>query len=413
MNAGQHLGNTKRILENLNWEEFSFDQSSINYFQVLNWLPDYVSLIDIIGNLVVVGIIDYIPMFLPFLGRPSFNFFSMKKKLMNFSENTIITSEDKIFHDFHFDSLTSFKDIVDHWSWLEEKVKLWMVKIEDENDEKVKQHMLFSVLAQTLHAVQDFYSHSNWIEYFHHKFQLSKKEEFPTWFDIFVQTEKEKTVEKYNGSIFEDENSLFTGYFPIGRDKKIFPVYHNDKKNMPGLNKDRAERPYFDVVYYLAYKNGIQWLNYIKNKYLLPHHIELLNKSLTENTIESVNMIKPYIKLISFKLREWNGLDPFGNISLEITNLFRKNNTINFTIRLATSERLIKYDRDFRKSFFDIVIISNGKIIKKYLKFGKKSGISKVKLDLDGFLTNNSKQNLLIKVEYGLLHSEQMIINEY
>ena len=65
MNAGQHLGNTKEILENIDW--FT-DYEKIPYFQSLNWSPDYLSLIDIVGKLYLAGIIDYLPIILPYLG---------------------------------------------------------------------------------------------------------------------------------------------------------------------------------------------------------------------------------------------------------------------------------------------------------------------------------------------------------
>ncbi len=220
MNAGQHLGNTEEIINNLDWKDVTFNLESIKYFQILNWIPDYVSLIDLIGKLATVGFLDYIPVPLPFLGKPSFNFFSMKKTIMNFSKNTIIDSEEKIFHQFHFDSLNSFSHITNHWKWLENIIKIGVEQIDLETDETIKQHMLYSVLAESLHAVQDFYSHSNWIEFLNKNFQIEKVEEFPTWFDIFVLKEEKftDTREKIL-SFVSDENVLYTGYFPIGKDK--------------------------------------------------------------------------------------------------------------------------------------------------------------------------------------------------
>lgn len=414
MNAGQHSGNTKLILDNLKWDSISFNQDLVKYFQVLNWIPDYVSLIDIVGNLSYFGFIDYIPIYLPFLGKPSFNFFSMRKMIFNFSKNTPISLEEKIYHKFHFDSLNSYDMIKKHWKWLEEQVNIWIEKIEKEEDENIQQHMLISLMAESLHAVQDFYSHTNWIELIHQNCSVYQKEDFPTWFDIFVENDNHfSDIKKVIVKLISDPNKLYSGYFPIGKDEKKFIHYHNDKGKKPGLNKDRSERPFFDVVYYLAYKNGLQWINYIKNKYFNEFHIKLLNNPLSDEIIRKVTKMQPYVKTIAFKLREWNGQGPFSNLALDLTQPILKNNNLSFKVKVSTSERLVKYDRDFRKSYFTIIIKSADDVLYELQKFGKKSGISKITLNLNGVLKNNYDPTLSLRVEYGLLATEKLIIKEY
>ena len=408
MNAGQHLGNTKKILENLGWDSVTFNDSAIIYFQVLNWLPDYVSLIDLFSGLVFTGFVDYIPIYLPFLGYPSFNFFSMKRKLVKLSQHTICTSEEKIFHNFHFDSLTSLKSIQSHWNWLEEISKKWLNKIDKEQDESNQQLMLFSLLAQTLHAVQDFYSHSNWIEQLHEIYQFTNKEEFLTWFDIFKN--ENGTNKTYKEQI--EQKNIYTGYFPIGKDQKIFHIYHNDKKNMPGLNKDRAERPFFDVVYYLAMKNGIQWLNYLKESLLKEKHIKLLNKPISGTAEKISRELYPYIKKLSFKIREFNGTEPFKNLSMHILEAKMEKNILFLTLQLKTSENLTKYDRDFRKSFFKIIIESDENSKAVFYKFGHRSGLNKLKLNVSEIINFYEGGNQLVKVEYGLLIDQKIIIKK-
>ena len=370
MNAGQHLGNTKAILENSQWKDILNDKQKLNYFQVLNWSPDYLSLIDIVGKLYLFGIIDYIPVILPFLGKPQFNFFSMKKKIDFVCKNTILYFEPKIYHKFHFDSLNSMEEITNYWEWLEEITKLWLEKTDSQESEIIRQHMLISLLAQTLHAIQDFYSHSNWIEYLHENYGYTKAGEFPTWFDLF------KSGDENDSSLKTKllKAHLYTGYFPIGRDLKISEIYHNDKKreNKPGLNKDRSERPYFEVVYYLAFKNGIQWLNFLKESLLSKEHVKIINDPLTVEYAKLGAEIQPYIKKIAFKLREWNGTAPFVRLTLQINQLTLKKDNLLFVIKVSSDEKLVKYDRDFRKSFIKILIVNEKDILYSYIKFGKK-----------------------------------------
>lgn len=405
MNAGQHLGNTKAILESLNW--FT-DSKKISYFQVLNWSPDYLSLIDIVGKFVYIGLIDYIPFIFPFLGRPLFNFFSMRKRIEKICNNTILESEIQMYHRFHFDSLNSFETISNYWFWLEEVSKLWIKTVSKEEDEDIKQHKLISLLAQTLHVVQDFYSHSNWIEYFHDTYNYSKVEDFPTWFDIF------KADDNSNSSIIEDlkHADIHTGYFPIGKDLKLSKFYHNDKKNKPGLNKDRSERPYFDVVYYLAWKNGIQWLNYLKDNFFSDNLILILNKPLGKEYEQLAKKIQPYIKKIAFKVREWNGTEPFHDLKIQLLDPIVFDEYISFTVKLTVSEKLIKYDRDFRKSFFKFILRSEEKIIANVTKFGNKKGFTKFNLKINNLTNYHSEEKLFLKVKYGLLIDEKLIVRK-
>ena len=143
------------------------------------------------------------------------------------------------------------------------------------------------------------------------------------------------------------------------------------------MNKDRAERPYFEVVYYLSYKNGIQWLNYLNESFLKESHKNLLKTTLPTDIQKQIEKIYPYVKILSFKLREYNGLKPFENLSLEIVEAYFRKMEIILKIRLITTDKLIKYDRDFRKSFVRIEILTGNKIKAVLYKFGKKSGFSK------------------------------------
>jgi hypothetical protein len=121
-----------------------------------------------------------------------------------------------------------------------------------------------------------------------------------------------------------------------------------------------------------------------------------------------------FAKSIAFKLREWNGKKPFSNLKLEIVSVFILRDKINLKIKLHTKDKLIKYDRDFRKSFFKIEILNSQgmNLMEKIYKFGEKSGISNIKIRLSKQFAEKLGEVSKIHVEYGLLHDEKLIINQ-
>ncbi len=139
------------------------------------------------------------------------------------------------------------------------------------------------------------------------------------------------------------------------------------------------------------------------------NHIRLLYNPLSNDTKDKINKIHPYIKEIAFKLREWNGLVPFKSLSIDIPEISIKNNFLLFTLKVTSKEKLVKYDRDFRKAFFNIIIKNGTDVIFTTSKFGKKSGVSNFKIYLNSLLNFSGDNSLILRIEYGLLSIEKMI----
>ena len=111
-------------------------------------------------------------------------------------------------------------------------------------------------------------------------------------------------------------------------------------------------------------------------------------------------------------MREWNGVGPFENLSIDIPILSISKNILKFTVKISSIDLLIKYDRDFRKSFFNIIIKSDSEVIFKIPKFGNKSGVTKILLNLNEIENFSINANNFLRVEYGLLIIEKLIINK-
>ncbi|WP_167481858.1 beta/gamma crystallin-related protein [Thermus caldilimi] len=99
------------------------------------------------------------------------------------------------------------------------------------------------VMGVTLHVVQDFYAHSNWVE-----LDLPRRSGIKdaTYFDL-----SPKQLEPLlSGSVVWGQNGLFTHW--------------EGGLSHDALHKDHAGKPYFDQAYRCAYKASLQWLRLMR-----------------------------------------------------------------------------------------------------------------------------------------------------
>jgi hypothetical protein len=119
---------------------------------------------------------------------------------------------------------------------------------------------VMAVLGISLHAVQDFYSHSNWVENFS-KFRgrggpgLSSfgVGEVPTWFDVPPATRAR----------FVGKRAVYTGVKGIPRGHGNWQSNKN-RNLLEGLNKDWPGRPKYQKAYVTAYFASRQWIRAVR-----------------------------------------------------------------------------------------------------------------------------------------------------
>ncbi|MBA2748338.1 MAG: hypothetical protein H0U45_06275 [Tatlockia sp.] len=132
----------------------------------------------------------------------------------------------------HFDNLFSTSQIRNYWGQLTVNTKNAVQQAARENDPL----KCLAVLGISLHAVQDFYTHSNWVET--HP-PLGNAYRTDTWFDSVPL------------------DNLFTGSYPNLRPGA--EQLHGDYNN--GLNHDSYVRPRWEQSYVFAYAASRQWVN--------------------------------------------------------------------------------------------------------------------------------------------------------
>lgn len=154
----------------------------------------------------------------------------------------------------HFDNsrhLDQMPAVEDEWLRLQKAVWSLVQEAKAKNDPQ----MLVAVLGMSLHQVQDFYAHTNWVE--------PKTEGFgggpdwqslgfgstPTWFDIPKANREEEIV-------YSDES----------RGRRVHGYWDSDNNmNLDhAMNKDWSGRPYFLRAAMSAYFASRQWIQAIR-----------------------------------------------------------------------------------------------------------------------------------------------------
>ncbi|HQW43818.1 MAG: hypothetical protein IPN56_01535 [Chitinophagaceae bacterium] len=139
----------------------------------------------------------------------------------------------------HFDAIYSTADIEKNWQSIYVNTIQTLKKYNNNPDVKsgFRLIILFNIIGASLHIVQDFYSHSNWVN----TYTLLNKSPIPTWYG------EDST---YRKSLY-----LYTGAYPDGSAK--------GKKDHSELNKDCSSLPLNKEAVEVAERASIEWVKKI------------------------------------------------------------------------------------------------------------------------------------------------------
>jgi hypothetical protein len=161
---------------------------------------------------------------------------------------------------FHFDNLLTPKDVRDNWGLLQRSAE----KAFRESAKKCNCELILLQMGVILHAVQDFYSHSNWVEEWDNNgYKVSR---IPTWDESekLMRTNPNEQVAKDAVTI---TNSLHTGEFWANRKKVKKNVETHDDLNKDAPNSKRGiiqsqftrVKSYHDLARTLGERATDQW----------------------------------------------------------------------------------------------------------------------------------------------------------
>ena len=192
--TGPHQDLTREVLS-----EIGFNQDANETVQLENWLTDY------------------------YTNQPV-----LKKVLPSISHS---------LDQLHFDGLATTSRVDHYWQRFTVNSKIAFQEAARNKDS----FRILVLLGMSLHAVQDFYTHSNWVET--HPAPSGFDYATVTWFD----TNKREGVR--------------TGIYP-NKDAPSREVAHGDYTF--GMNHDSQSRPEYHRAYTFAYAASRQWVNQVR-----------------------------------------------------------------------------------------------------------------------------------------------------
>ena len=163
--------------------------------------------------------------------------------LVDYYSNQPTVGLDKELGQLHFDNLKTTDEVRNYWGHLTVNTRNAVAAAA-----KAKNPMrIVQLTGMSLHAVQDFYTHSNWVEVQRPAVNLANYST-RTWFDATP------------GRLV---TTLRTGTYPPANPASIQPTEHGNYDL--GMNHDSYVRPRFDEAYVYGYCGSRQWVAAIKS----------------------------------------------------------------------------------------------------------------------------------------------------
>jgi hypothetical protein len=192
--TGSHFDLTRTVLA-----EHGFRDTPIEIVQVENWLTDYYSTTPTYGD-----------------------------------------KHRATLEKLHFDNLFNDEQVSAYWAIVLRNLKSSTEKAAEKNDPL----SMLVTLGMGLHAVQDFYSHSNWAE-------LNPPHDSGEFRgDTYMRVMRSPTAAPIKGlhtGKYPDDRKSGPGLFPVPDAAVLHGGYHS------GLNKDSPLRPHWDEAFIFAY----------------------------------------------------------------------------------------------------------------------------------------------------------------
>ena len=192
--TGTHFDLTRMVLA-----EHGFADTPLKIAQVENWLTDYYANTPTVGD-----------------------------------------KDRAVLEKLHFDNLFDEEQVRAYWAVLLRNLRSSTEKAARENDRLA----MLVTLGIGLHAVQDFYAHSNWAELHPPR---DKNEFRSETFVRIVESPQEAMPKGLHTGKYPDGRTSGPGAFPVPTNADVHGSYHS------GLNKDSPSRPHWDEAFVFAY----------------------------------------------------------------------------------------------------------------------------------------------------------------
>ena len=165
---------------------------------------------------------------------PAYNI--ANEKLASAGLSRLQLNGDLSYEYMHFDAVYTTADIEQNWKLFFDNTVRALKKYAASTDVKpgFRLPVLFNIIGASLHTIQDFYSHSNWVNLY----TSMQQSPVPIWYDVDAKARKKL--------------DLFTGAYPDGSSR--------GHKNHGDLNKDCSTRNLNKEAVEVAERASTDWV---------------------------------------------------------------------------------------------------------------------------------------------------------
>eukprot|EP00026_Physarum_polycephalum_P006711 Phypoly_transcript_06762.p1 GENE.Phypoly_transcript_06762~~Phypoly_transcript_06762.p1 ORF type:complete len:544 (+),score=67.77 Phypoly_transcript_06762:67-1698(+) len=200
----------------------------------------------------------------------------------------------------HFDNIFTLKNASNYWTQFTLNAKKAIQTAASNGD--VLEFIM--TIGGTLHSVQDFYTHSDWVDtHYRTECDCYRSE---TWIqtlhdiggDYNTLIKQQAAVHSYSwGDCNEDSRNCFGGQLD-----------HGDACG--GINKDSYVRPYWEQSYGFAFSGSVEWVSNI-HQWASEVNPNIVNEAMnyvppTQEDIDDMNQLNSYAYTVSYAIKFYN-----------------------------------------------------------------------------------------------------------
>ncbi len=257
---------------------------------------------------------NYLTDFFPAYNVANEKLSHFNEKLAGLGIQRLELNGDLSFEFMHFDAVYSEEDIEQNWKLLLNNTIRALRKYATSADVKpgFRLPVLFNIIGASLHTVQDFYSHSNWVT-------TIIKSHMPIWFEV-DELERKKL-------------NLVTGAYPDGSSK--------GKKNHADLNKDCSIRAFHKEAVEVAERASIDWVKRLMDSVAEIPWNELKSYNIQKDVTLKRFLIKldaTFLTSSSIALDHFDGTKPAKFVFTPEKDITRERNQARAALALTLNE---------------------------------------------------------------------------
>jgi hypothetical protein len=204
----------------------------------------------------------------------------------------------------HCDSLFKTSHVVAYWNTFLTNVESAAKQAEDRNDPV----MMLAILGASLHVVQDFYSHSTWVELRGGDHLAAKK-----FAALTFAAEGDYTLDVLTGFYKDTSDRL-----PAQPDQGAMPRVHGDYFQEPPandwVNRDSHVRPRWSEAYVLAFCACHEFMQWLKPKLGAPfweqvrdYELSDANRGKMQDDLSAARGLSMWVKTLGVTDGHWKG----------------------------------------------------------------------------------------------------------